>query len=74
MHNHVRYYREQRRMTQSELARRIGVDSQTIWNIEHHAYKHRPRFSTMRHLSEVLGVPVEQLFVDEEDEDARHIA
>jgi putative transcriptional regulator len=64
MKNNLRYWREKKRYTQSDLAALVGVQAQTIANIEH--AKHKPRPRTQRKLAEILGVSVDQLFDEEE--------
>ena len=64
--NRVRKYREKLYLTQAELANKMGVQTQTIGNIENG--RNKPRIRTMRKLAEQLGVPVEELFPVEEDE------
>ena len=46
-------------MSQAELARRAGITTQTLWNIEHRVTE--PHMSTRRMLSEALGVPPAEL-------------
>lgn len=60
MKNTLRYWRERRRLTQGELAAKIGVQAQTIGNIE--TGKAEPRLKTQRNLAEALNVPVDELF------------
>lgn len=66
MRNNVKEIRESKLLTQSQLAQMMGVQPQTISNIENS--RHRPRSITIRKLSIALGVPAEQLFSDEVDE------
>ena len=66
MKNNVKEIRESKLMTQSQLAQMMGVQTQTISNIENS--RHRPRAITVRKLVIALGVPAEQLFSDEADE------
>lgn len=63
--NKVRYYRTQRFLTQDELGRIIGVQGQTVANIE--KGKHKPRPKTARELAKALGVSVGELFPAEDD-------
>lgn len=65
--NNVKKYREKLYMTQSELASKMGVQTQTIGNIENG--RNRPRVKTMRKLAEHLGAPIEELFPIEDDEE-----
>lgn len=59
-------------MTQEELADRVGVTRQTIVSIERGKYN--PSVGLALRLARELGVPVEQLFLLEEDasEDRTH--
>ena len=58
--------REQRFMTQSELSAKSGVQIATISRIENNRQESRPRLTTVRKLSEVLGVePSWIMFGDE---------
>jgi len=66
MKNKVRYYRQQKFLTQNELGDLIGVQGQTIANIE--KAKHKPRPKTVRALSSALGVAIEDLFPADEDD------
>lgn len=50
----LRELREDRLMTQAELAERAGVTKLTISRLERGA--HRPRFSTTKKLAGALGV------------------
>lgn len=65
MKNNLRYWRIKKRYSQRALGEAVGVQDQTIANYE--KSKHRPHPDTQRKLSEVLGVPVEELFEDEEE-------
>ncbi|MBK5096911.1 MAG: helix-turn-helix transcriptional regulator [Gemmatimonadetes bacterium] len=59
--NHVKRHRRQLHdMTQQELAERVGVTRQTILSIERGRYN--PSVGLALRLSEVFGVPVEELF------------
>lgn len=69
--NKVRYYRTQRFLTQDELGKLIGVQGQTIANIE--KSKHKPRPKTARSLAQILGVEMGDLFPAAE-EDERFVA
>lgn len=64
MKNNVQKIRIAREMTQSQLAQLMGVQSQTISNIER--ARHKPRPITLQKLSRVLGVPAEELFSEDE--------
>ncbi len=53
-------------MTQQELADRVGVTRQTIHSIERGRYN--PSVELALKLARVFGVPVEQLFEIQEEE------
>lgn len=56
----VRYWRKQRRMGQSELARAVGVTPAAICRIEHSdGFAGRP--ATRAKIAEVLDIPIEWL-------------
>lgn len=66
MKNSLRIERAVLRLTQDELARRIGVSRQTINAME--ANKYVPSTVLALKLARVFGKPVEQLFeLDETD-------
>ncbi len=65
--NRVRHYRrEHGKMTQEELAGRVGVTRQTIISIERGRYN--PSVGLALRLARVFRVPVEALFELEEEE------
>lgn len=64
MTNNLRVERAVLRLTQEELARRIGVSRQTINAME--AGKYVPSTVLALKLAQVFGKPVEQLFGLEE--------
>ncbi|MFD1467679.1 helix-turn-helix transcriptional regulator [Hymenobacter caeli] len=64
MRNNLRVERAVLRLTQDELARRIGVSRQTINAME--AGKYVPSTALALKLAQVFGKPVEQLFALEE--------
>jgi len=72
MNNTLRYWRKKRRYTQTELATMIGVQAQTIGNIENG--KSEPRPKIQRGLASVLNVPLDQLFPDEEEQPHKLLA
>ena len=59
----LKQWREQRLLTQAELAQRSGVAETTINRIENG--RHEPRFSTIRKLAAALDVAPEALMGDE---------
>lgn len=60
METHLKYWRLRRAMTIEELAKKTGMSTQTIVNIERHG--NMPRPSTISRLAEALGITLEQLF------------
>lgn len=68
MRNNVQKIRVTKEMTQRQLAELMGVQAQTISNIER--AKHKPSPITLQKLSRVLGVPAEELFSDEDEQPA----
>jgi putative transcriptional regulator len=64
---HLRRHREERGLTQEDLAERAGVTRQTIISIERGRYS--PSIELALRLARLFGVPVEGLF--ELDEPAR---
>lgn len=72
MKNTLRQWREKRQFSQTELAAIVGVQAQTIGNIEN--AKHTPHTRTRRKLAEALNVPLEQLFFEEDDEQPHQLA
>ena len=62
----LRQWREQRLLTQAELAQRSGVAETTINRIENG--RHEPRFSTIRKLAAALDVAPAALMGDEGQE------
>lgn len=66
MKNNLRVERAILRLTQDELARRIGVSRQTINAME--AGKYVPSTVLALKLAQVFGKPVEQLFILEQND------
>lgn len=58
----VRELRKAKYMTQYQLASLVGVQVQTIANIETGRYKVQPRYSTLTALAKALDVSVDELF------------
>jgi len=58
--NNLRQYRRQRGLTQQELATRVGVNRQTIVNIE--GSRSLPSILLAYRLAQALTVPVTDLF------------
>lgn len=60
--NHVREYRKQKKISQMELAKRIGVARQTVNLIENDKYN--PSLELCLSLAHVLGTDLNSLFWD----------
>jgi putative transcriptional regulator len=65
MRNEVRERRLERRITQEDLARALGVSRQTINAIE--AGRYLPSLPLAINLARYFGRPVEDLFHDDDD-------
>ncbi|WP_279285947.1 helix-turn-helix transcriptional regulator [Candidatus Syntrophocurvum alkaliphilum] len=63
--NNVRLSRVEKKLTQEELAEKVGVTRQTIGLIEKEKYN--PTIALVLKLIQVLDKPLEQLFWLEED-------
>jgi transcriptional regulator with XRE-family HTH domain len=63
----IRDLREERRLTQRELARRAGLTPSGVGFIEH-GQTRNPSAETVVTIARALGVPVEELLVEEEME------
>lgn len=60
--NHVMTLRQQKNLTQAEVADAVGVSRQTIIAIEKGNYE--PSVRLALHLAKVLGVAVDDLFYE----------
>lgn len=65
MKNNVQKIRVSKEMTQRQLAQLMGMQTQTVSNIEN--ARHKPRPITLQKLSRVLGVSIEELFSEEDE-------
>lgn len=59
--NKVKYYRNQMKLTQAELADKVDVSRNTISSIERQEYI--PSVIVALKISKTLGIPVEELFI-----------
>lgn len=59
--------RKERNLQQIELANMVGVRRETIGNLENGKYN--PSLKLAMDIAKVFGVPVEEIFKFEEDED-----
>jgi putative transcriptional regulator len=66
MTNKVLIYRKRLKITQEELAHRVGVTRQTIISIE--SGKYVASLTLALKLAKIFGKPVEEIFALEEDE------
>jgi len=62
--------RARRKLTQVELAKRVGVDEMTISRIERDV--RRPSMALLQRLAKALGVPVSELLGRREKRRSRH--
>ncbi len=61
MKNHVREYRERRKLTQKELGERVGVSRQAVNAIE--TGKFDPSIWLAYNLAQLFNVTIEDLFI-----------
>lgn len=66
MENLIRELREQRQMTQEELAIKVGVSRQTIISLE--KGKYNPSIMLAYNLAQVFSLSIEEVFVFEPKE------
>jgi DNA-binding XRE family transcriptional regulator len=67
MGNNLSRYRKAKFYSQRTLGDAIGVGAQSVAGYERG--RHLPHIDTVRKISEVLGVPVHDIFPELEDED-----
>ena len=60
--------RTERGWNQSELARRAGISSPSLWALENGRTK-MPKFETIKSVAAALGVPMSKIMADEADPD-----
>lgn len=65
MNNRVRELRKQKGLTQDELAKALHVSRQTVNAIENNKYN--PTLELAIRLARYLGLPVEQIFMLDEE-------
>lgn len=63
----LRYYRSKSKMSQTELANRLGIGQTTISSWERDLGT--PSLAMIKQLSEIFGVPINRLLYNEEKED-----
>jgi transcriptional regulator with XRE-family HTH domain len=56
----IRSYREKSRLSQSELAAKVGVSTQQICKYE--CGKNEPKFQTLRAVKQILHIPDDEFF------------
>ncbi|MDD2620786.1 MAG: helix-turn-helix transcriptional regulator [Syntrophomonadaceae bacterium] len=66
MENHLRELRENRGITQEDLAARVGVSRQTIISLE--KGKYNPSIFLAFKLAREFGLPIEEVFIYCEEE------
>ena len=66
MNNRIREFRARYNMTQEELASRVAVRRETIVFLEKNRYN--PSLKLAYDLSRVFSVPIEELFIFEEND------
>jgi transcriptional regulator with XRE-family HTH domain len=62
----VRALRDQRQLTQEQLAAKAGISKSTVVNIEQGQHQRRPYWPTLRVLADALGVQVDDLMTDDD--------
>jgi putative transcriptional regulator len=60
LHNKIRMHRADQRMSQQELADKVGVRRETIGSLENEKYN--PSLQLALLISETLHVPIQELF------------
>lgn len=68
MRNKIKEYRENKGISQGELAKLCNVSRQTINAIENNKYD--PSLQLAFNLAKTLGTKVDNLFLDEEEENS----
>lgn len=65
MKNRIRELRVERKLTQEELAEILGVSRQSINAIEKEKFD--PSLTTAFKMAELFGLPIEQLFIYQQE-------
>ena len=65
MDNRIREFREERGMTQQEMARQTGVSRQTIISLENGRYN--PSILLAFRIARLFGQPLEEIFIYREE-------
>jgi transcriptional regulator with XRE-family HTH domain len=60
--------REERGLTQSELARKAGLSSPSVWALEQGKTK-MPKYQTLKSIANALGVPIPAIMSDKQPAD-----
>lgn len=68
MKNHLEELRKRRQITQEELAEMLEVSRQTIGSLENGRYN--PSILLAFKISRYFGLPIEEIFIYEEGEEA----
>lgn len=66
LYNHLKEYRAKINVNQQEMGKLVGVSRQTISQIERGDYS--PSVTLALKIAKVFDVPVEEIFIYEEDE------
>lgn len=66
MNNRIKEFRARFNLTQDELARKVNVRRETIVFLEKNKYN--PSLKLAHDLARVFGVPIEELFVFEDND------
>ena len=66
LHTRIRELRARDRLSQEELAQKVGVRRETIGNLEKGRYN--PSLVLAWNIAKVFGVPIEEIFTVEGDE------
>jgi len=66
--NRLRELRESANLTQEDIAIRVGVSRQTIISLE--KGKYNPSISLAFKLARIFGLPVEKIFIYQEESEA----
>jgi len=60
MKNKLKFYRQQKNITQKELAKKVDITERYYQGLEYQ--KHEPKISTAQNLAKVLDIDVNELF------------
>lgn len=66
IHN-IRLLREEHGYSQSKIAKLLGISNGQVGNIESYKTSHKYTLSQIKQICTELNVPIEQIFLEEED-------